>query len=56
MPRVDLPPKGRPGAGYCSFYVSTWPTGTLSRDKCIRYGRVIIFGEKGIGLNTFSRI
>ena len=56
MPRVDLPSKGRPGAGYRSFHVSTRPTGTPSRDKCIRYGRVTIFSERGIGLNAFGRI
>ena len=56
MPRVDLPPKGRPGAGYRSFYISPRPTGTPSQDKCISYGRVTIFGERGIGLNAFGRI
>ena len=56
MPRVDLPPKGRPGAGYCSFHVSPRPMGTPSQDKCINYGRVTIFGERGIGPNTFGRI
>ena len=56
MPRVNLPPKERPGAGYCSFHINTRFMGTPSRNKCIRYGRVIIFGERGIGLNAFGRI
>ena len=56
MPRVDLLSEGRYGAGYRSFHVSTRPTGTPSSDKCIRYGRVMISGERGIGLNAFGRI
>ena len=56
MPWVDLPSEGRHGAGYRSFHVSTWPTGTPSSDKCVKYGRVMIFGERGIGPNAFGRI
>ena len=56
MPRVDLPFEGRYGAGYRSFHISTRPMGTPSLDKCIRHGRVIIFGKRGIGLNAFGRI
>ena len=56
MPRVNLPSEGRHGAGYRSFHINTRPTGTPSSDKCVKYGRVIIFGERGIGPNAFGRI
>ena len=56
MPRVDLLLKGRPGAGYCFFHISPRPISIFSQDKCINYGRITVFGERGIGLNTFSKI
>ena len=53
---LTYPPREGMARGIASFHVSTRPMGTPSSDKCIRHGRVTIFGERGIGLNTFGRI